>query len=93
MTANAPGTSGLLKEAQKFGDQAGKYFECGDAKFNLNDIPAFAGSRIAENFKSGDVTDSVVERWSMPTRFGDRYASQIDSSPRQIDHVLVGCEA
>jgi hypothetical protein len=81
----------LLHESRKFGDVTAEYFECGDAKFNLDEIPAFAGSHIAENFQSGDVTDSVIERWSMPTRFGKRYAAQLESSSAL--HVLSGWEA
>jgi choline dehydrogenase-like flavoprotein len=81
----------LMREAGKFADVAGGYFECGEPKFNLEEIPAFAGTRIAENFRSGDVSDSVIERWSMPTRFGVRYADQINSS--QTIHLLTGWEA
>jgi choline dehydrogenase-like flavoprotein len=80
----------LFREAGKYADLAGGYFECGEARFNLEQIPAFAGTRIAENFKSGDVTDSVVERWSMPTRFGLRYAEQIRAA--QNIHLLTGWE-
>jgi hypothetical protein len=80
----------LFKESLKYADTSAKYFECGDAKFNLNDIPQFAGTRIAEGFKTGAVTDSVVERWSMPTRFGDRYRRELDSSASI--HVLAGWE-
>ena len=80
----------LFHEARRYVNQAAKYFECGEAKFNLNEIPAFAGSHIAENFQSGDVTDSVVERYSMPTRFGKRYRAEIDSS--SVIHLLAGWE-
>src|SRR5476651_155882 len=52
---------GLFRESLTFADQAAKYFECGDARFDLNDIPPFSESRIAEHFKTGEVTDSVIE--------------------------------
>lgn len=81
----------LLHESRKFANRSAEYFECGDARFNLNEIPSFAGSRMAENFQSGDVIDSIIERWSMPTRFGERYHPQIDSSP--AIHLLTGWEA
>jgi hypothetical protein len=61
----------LLNECRKHVNRAAEYFECGDGRFSLKDIPAFAGSRIAENFRSGDVSDTTIERWSMPTRFGE----------------------
>jgi len=81
----------LLNESRQYAGPAAKYFECGGPQFDLNEIPTFAGSHIAEGFESGEVTDSVIERWSMPTRFGERYGSQIDSS--ETLHLLVGWEA
>jgi choline dehydrogenase-like flavoprotein len=81
----------LFHESRRYANQAAEYFECGDARFNLNEIPTFAGSSIAEGFRSGDVTDSVIERYSMPTRFGERYRAQIDLS--QTIHLLQGWEA
>ncbi len=59
------------------------YFECGGAEFDLRQQPGLAGTRIADNFVEGDVLDSMVERWSMPTRFGRRYRRDILDS-RQI---------
>ncbi len=81
----------LFNETHKYTDRTAEYFECGDGRFNLDEIPAFAGSRIADGFKCGDVTDSVLERWSMPTRFSQRYRGRIDSSP--TIHLLTGWEA
>jgi choline dehydrogenase-like flavoprotein len=81
----------LLHDCQKHANRAATYFECGDARFNLKDIPALAGSHIAEGFKSGAVTDSTIERWSLPTRFGKTYRPQLESSPNI--HVLAGWEA
>lgn len=80
----------LLNECRKHVNRAAEYFECGDGRFSLKDIPAFAGSRIAENFRSGDVSDTTIERWSMPTRFGESYRSQICSSTTL--HLLIGWE-
>ena len=34
----------LFHESRRYGKQAARYFECGDATFNLNEIPAFADS-------------------------------------------------
>ncbi|MEO8112339.1 MAG: GMC oxidoreductase [Ginsengibacter sp.] len=70
----------LLNDVSNFLPQAAAYFECGEPKFNLNEIPAFRNTRIAEGFVEGIVTDSVVERWSMPTRFGKRYLDEIKRS-------------
>lgn len=81
----------LFHEACEHAGSAAKYFECGDAIFNLKDIPAFAGSRIAEGFQSGDVTDSTIERWSRPTRFGARYGAELAAS--KSIHLVTGWEA
>ncbi len=81
----------LFHECREYANRAAEYFECGDGRFSLNDIPSFAGSRIAENFRSGDVSDTTIERWSMPTRFGRRYRTQINSS--NAIHLLTGWEA
>ncbi len=80
----------LFNESRKHASRAADYFECGNAQFDLNEIQSFAGTSIADNFQTGEVTDSVIERWSMPTRFGERYSSQIDSS--QTIHLLTGWE-
>jgi choline dehydrogenase-like flavoprotein len=80
----------LFHECRRYANQAAEYFECGDARFNLNEIPDFAGSHMAEGFQSGEVTDSTIERWSMPTRFGERYRAEIDSS--STIHLLAGWE-
>lgn len=81
----------LFKDARKYADRAAEYFECGTGVFNLEEIPAFAGSHIAERFQPGDVFDTALERYSMPTRFGKRYSSVLDSSANI--HLLSGWEA
>lgn len=68
----------LFKELHTYLDRAAFYFECGNPVFNLSGLPAFRNKRIAENFKEGVVTDSTLERWSMPTRFGARYKKEIE---------------
>ena len=81
----------LFNEARKYVNRAAEYFECGDARFDLKEIPEFANSRLAEGFQNGDVTDTVVERWSMPTRFGQRYREQVNAST--TIQLLTGWEA
>ncbi len=81
----------FYKDVEKYLLPAAEYFECGEAKFNLNDLAKFKDDRIAEGFVEGDVTDSIVERWSMPTRFGDRYHDDIQRNKNII--LLEGFEA
>ncbi|SDD62511.1 GMC oxidoreductase [Mucilaginibacter pineti] len=71
----------LFNEVNEYLPQTTAYFECGEPVFDLNKIPEFKDQRIAEGFVEGHITDSVVERWSMPTRFGDRYAKEILECP------------
>ena len=81
----------LFPEIKNFVPRAAEYFECGEPVFNLDEIPAFKNQRIAENFLQGIVTDSVIERWSMPTRFGKRYAAEMAACSNLI--ILEGFEA
>jgi hypothetical protein len=67
----------LYDEILNYIDKTSYYFESGDACFNLIEIEKFSSKRIADNFKGGDVTDSVIERWSMPTRFREQYEDEL----------------
>ena len=78
----------LFHESLQYASRAAKYFECGEGIFNLEEIPALANSHIAEGFKAGDIVDSVIERWSMPTRFADRYGTALERS--KTIHLLIG---
>jgi choline dehydrogenase-like flavoprotein len=67
----------LFEECQPLLDATSDYFECGRGGFDLGEMPDGSDARIAEGFQEGNVTDRVIERWSMPTRFGARYREQI----------------
>ena len=71
--------------------QASFYFEIGLPIFNLNEINEFKNFRIANNFVEGDITDSRIERWSTPTRFGEKYRREIEG--RYNITLLEGYEA
>jgi len=81
----------LFRDVTHYVPRTADYFECGKPVFNLNELPQFRDQRIAERFKEGVVTDSVLERWSMPTRFGKRYAKDIAERPNLT--LLQGYEA
>ncbi len=81
----------LFNELKAYVPTAAVYFECGDPLFNLKDIAEFKDKKIAENFKEGIVTDSTIERWSMPTRFGQRYEKELVGCPNLT--LLQGYEA
>ena len=81
----------LFEEIQHYLPTAAEYFECGKPLFDLEKDPIHKGSRMAENFQPGSVTDSVIERWSMPTRFGQRYSADLEQA-KNI-YLLEGVEA
>jgi len=81
----------LLAEVKTFTPRAAEYFECGSGSFSISDMPQLLNSRIAEHFKEGDVIDTVVERWSMPTRFGRRFREELMQASNI--QVITGVEA
>jgi choline dehydrogenase-like flavoprotein len=82
----------LFHEINDYLQPAADFFECGRPAFNLNNMAGISEGPIAENFTTNNiVTDTVVERWSMPTRFGKRYAKEI--TERANLYVLQGYEA
>ena len=70
----------FFEEVKPYLKNAAEYFECGNPDFNLDEVEEFKTFRISENFKSGDITDSTLERWSMPTRFGKRYSKELEEN-------------
>lgn len=81
----------FFEEVKPHTSRAAEYFECGEPKFNLNQISEFKNTRIAENFEDDFVTDKNVERWSMPTRFGKRYREDLEKV--ENIKILEGFEA
>jgi hypothetical protein len=81
----------LFNDVNSFLSKTAQYFECGTPIFDLNDSDGLKNKSISENFKKGIVTDTVVERYSMPTRFGIRYANDINEQ-KNLD-VIEGYEA
>ncbi|OKS85149.1 GMC oxidoreductase [Mucilaginibacter polytrichastri] len=71
----------LFEEVKTHLKTTADYFECGNPAFDLKEVPGFEGKTIAENFNEGIVTDTALERWSMPTRFGPRYEKEIADHP------------
>ncbi len=69
----------LYNEIKNYTFKTSEYFECGNDNFDINTITV-EKKRIVPNFKEEDITDSTLERWSMPTRFGKRYREEIECS-------------
>lgn len=65
---------------------AQRYFECGSGDFSLgNDLSV---TPLVENFRSNIVSDRLLERWSLPTRFGSLYGPEMERLSNL--HVLTG---
>jgi choline dehydrogenase-like flavoprotein len=77
----------FLRACEPYVSRATDYFECGNGPFNLRGSREWGEKRIAEGFVDGEVSDSVVERWSMPTRFGKRYRDEL----RSTENITVVC--
>jgi len=80
----------LYEDVNQYLECSAKYFDCGRPQFNLSYFKK-SPAPIAENFIQGYVTDTSVERWSLPTRFGRRYAARISRTENII--LLSGWEA
>jgi len=76
--------SSVFEEVKKFYPRAAMYLDCGNPIFQL-DRTSGRHRRIAERFVEGDWTDSTLERWSLPTRFGKKYGERV----RTLENVTV----
>lgn len=85
---NCTWTGDVRKDVEPFEQKAAQYFECDGGGFFLDPNSA---PPIAEGFRNGDFTDTALERWSMPTRFGRRYRSDLQRLKNIT--VLYGHEA
>lgn len=72
----------FLEATRPYLNLASKYFHCGSDCFTLTE-----GEPIAERFSCGQVRDDVLEKWSLPTRFGKFYRPQLEAT-ETIDLVI-----
>lgn len=68
----------FFSDSQRYISKANHYFECGEPIYDLKYSKEFSSKRIAENFVNAHITDTALERWSMPTRFGKRYRKDLE---------------
>lgn len=66
-----------FQDIQQYFDRASFYFEAGGGKFDTNQINELKNKRIVPKFINGELMDTPIERWSMPTRFNTRYKNEI----------------
>ena len=80
ISENCTWDKNLLDELRTHVLRTSEVLECGKGCFDLAEDPQQANARIAEGFVSGEVTDTIIERWSMPTRFNRRYRRELENS-------------
>ncbi len=81
----------LFNEVREYFEVASNYLESGSPVFDLHNVKNVSYRPIAAGFVEGDVTDSALERWSMPTRYGSRYREEVSSRPNLF--FADGCKA
>lgn len=67
-------------EVATYYQRASDWFFCGEAIFNINDLPGIAQKTIVPGLPDGDVLTSELERWSLPTNFGTEYSDALRTS-------------
>jgi len=78
----------FYEECLPFVQAAQRYFQSGEGPFDL--AAAAEGEKakpLAEGFRSNLISDTMLERWSLPTRFGSFFAARLES---QAQHRF-GC--
>jgi choline dehydrogenase-like flavoprotein len=68
------------KEVEGYFQRACDWLVCGRAAFSTRELPHLPGG-IVPGFADGDVLGSCLERWSLPTDFGETYAERLERSP------------
>lgn len=91
LNGNCTWDESIFEEIKAHVPVAAKYFECGKPEFTFPGSSNLNHKPIADGFKQGIVTDAVLERYSMPTRFGKRYSADIEAQKNLS--VLQGFEA
>ncbi len=73
------------RELKPFFSRACRWCVCGEATFDVSQIPGLALSSLVPGWPAGDIRATSLERWSLPTDFGRVYRRDLRRSP----HVTV----
>lgn len=68
------------EDVEPYFSRTSRYFFCGDATFDLGDIPSIEQKSIVPGLPDGGVRTSAIERWSLPTNFGKEYGRDLEAS-------------
>ncbi|HEY2537605.1 MAG TPA: GMC family oxidoreductase [Solirubrobacteraceae bacterium] len=68
-------------ELETYFARACEWFRCGEPVFDVRSVPSLAGDELIPGWPGGDICDTALERWSLPTNFGRLYGARLRSSP------------
>ena len=68
-------------EMEKYFARACRWFKCGQPTFDVGQIPKLAEDSLIPGWPGGDIRDTSLERWSLPTNFGRVYRARLKNSP------------
>jgi choline dehydrogenase-like flavoprotein len=78
-------------ELYPFFQRACDWCVCGDAIFDVRDLPELAGRALVPGFVAGRVRADSLERWSLPTNFARQYGSALRTAPNLTLHTGLTC--
>ena len=82
-----------FEDLEPYFQRACDYFLCGRSVFDLHQIPEVRQTSIVPGLPDGEVLNSTIARWSLPTDFGNEYSRQLKASPRiRLIHGLTCTE-
>jgi hypothetical protein len=67
-------------ELERHFPRACEWFQCGAACFDAAQIANLAGRSLIPGWPGGDIRATALERWSLPTNFGQRYRARLRAS-------------
>ncbi|MEM8677344.1 MAG: FAD-dependent oxidoreductase [Cyanobacteria bacterium P01_G01_bin.67] len=70
------------EELEVYFQRASDYFLSGQAEFDLHNLSHIEQKSIVPGLPDEDVLTSTLERWSLPTNFGQEYFNQLKRSKR-----------
>ena len=70
------------EEMARYLGRACEWSRCGRPVFSALELPELAARSMIPGFADGDVLTTSLERWSLPTRFGQVYGKRIQTASR-----------